>query len=145
MLQALLADRFGLVLHQGQNKPVNAFVLSAGKGSPKMKSLETRDRGRPDATDSRAGRPRRARFRASPYSCRNTTMDVFAETTIKWRGLSDALGINETKLQGSWDFDLSWTPRGALAQAGSDRRVRVRRRRAAAGTEARREENADCR
>ena len=27
---------------------------------------------------------------------------------------------DQTKLAGSWDFDLSWTPRGALAAAGPD-------------------------
>ena len=39
MLQALLADRFKLVVHK-DSKPFDAFVLSVGKGKPKLKEAD---------------------------------------------------------------------------------------------------------
>jgi uncharacterized protein (TIGR03435 family) len=39
MLKSLLADRFKLVIHPG-DKPLPAYVLSAGKGKPKLKEAE---------------------------------------------------------------------------------------------------------
>src|SRR5262245_48130786 len=39
MLRTLLADRFGLKVHE-DSKPVPAFVLSAGRGAHKMKASE---------------------------------------------------------------------------------------------------------
>ena len=44
MLQALLADRFKLVVHTA-NKPMSTYVLSLGKGKPKLK--ETDGKGAP--------------------------------------------------------------------------------------------------
>ena len=55
MLQALLADRFKLVVHT-DSKPVAAFVLSAGKGKPKLK--ESEGSAAPDASPNRRS-PRR--------------------------------------------------------------------------------------
>ena len=65
MLQALLADRFGLVLHK-DTKPLPAFVLSVGKGKPNLKEA-VEGAGAPDARrNSRRARRRRAQFRCSP-------------------------------------------------------------------------------
>jgi len=50
MLQALLADRFKLVVHT-DTRPIAAFVLSAGKGRPKLRNRK--DRVAPDARLSR--------------------------------------------------------------------------------------------
>jgi uncharacterized protein (TIGR03435 family) len=42
MLQSLLADRFKLVVHN-ETRPMPAFVLTAGKGKPKLKESEGGD------------------------------------------------------------------------------------------------------
>src|SRR5271156_1677099 len=39
MLQALLADRFKLVIHK-DTRPIQGFVLSVGKGKPKLKEAD---------------------------------------------------------------------------------------------------------
>jgi uncharacterized protein (TIGR03435 family) len=39
MLQALLADRFKLLIHK-DTKPMDAFVLMEGKGKPKLKEAD---------------------------------------------------------------------------------------------------------
>src|SRR5258708_39529830 len=39
MLQNLLAERFGLKLHN-DNRPLPAYVLSMGKGTPRMKKSD---------------------------------------------------------------------------------------------------------
>ena len=39
MLRSLLAERFKLVVHNG-NTPMPAFVLTTGKGAPKLKPAE---------------------------------------------------------------------------------------------------------
>jgi len=54
-------------------------------------------------------------------ACRNMTMATFATML---RGLAGAYVtdpvVDQTGLTGAWDFELRWTPRAALAQAGSD-------------------------
>ena len=54
-------------------------------------------------------------------SCHDMTMAAFA---LQVRQMANAYldhdVADQTKLAGSWDFDLSWTPRGALAAAGPD-------------------------
>ena len=63
MLQALLADRFSLVLHNGTN-PVPRYVLTVAKGGSKLKACERTGQPRMPAEAARApagqlpGRPR---------------------------------------------------------------------------------------
>ena len=118
MLQAMLADRFKLVTHK-DTKSMPAFVLTAGKGKPKMKETEGKGSGcQPQqATPNAAGGP-------PPYiiiTCQNMTMDAFAKLLRQIAGgyLTSQV-IDSTGLKGAWDFDLKWTGRGALAQAGAD-------------------------
>ncbi len=117
MLQALLADRFKLVIHM-DNKPMPVFVLSMGKGKPKLKEADG------SGNTGCQGRPQSAQPGAVPYnlvSCRNMTMEMFAPNL---RGMASAYltipVVDSTGLKGAWDFDLKWTSRGLLAQAGSD-------------------------
>ena len=120
MLKSLLGDRFHLVVHNG-TAPMPAFILAAGKEKTKMKPASSSSdpsscEGQPPPPDQPPG--------AIPtivVFCRNITMDRFAEQ------LHDMAGgyltvpvINSTGLDGAWDFDLKWTPRGAPDRAGAD-------------------------
>jgi uncharacterized protein (TIGR03435 family) len=116
MLQALLADRFKLVLHK-DTKPAPGYALTIGKGKPKLK----------EATGQGAGcqgQPQTPTPGTVPYnmvSCRNLTMEALAQNL---RGMAGGYLTNPvvdmTGLKGSWDFDLKWTTRALLPQAGND-------------------------
>ncbi len=118
MLQTLLADRFKLAVRQ-ETKPMPAFVLSLGKGKPKMK--ESDGSGEPGCRPE----PRTAPLEPGEipqihYSCRNVTMDTFVTLVHNYAGgYLTSPAVNSTGLSGSWDFDLTWTARGGLVAAGS--------------------------
>jgi uncharacterized protein (TIGR03435 family) len=118
MLQKLLADRFQLVVHK-DTKPMPAYALTAGKGKPKIK--EASGSGEPQCQDV----PQKPEPGTVPYvaiSCHNLTMAVFANVLGGYGGgtyLADPV-VDQTGLNGTWDFDLKFTQRNRLAQAGSD-------------------------
>lgn len=114
MLQALLAERFNLVVHMDQ-KPMQAFVLSLMKDKPKLKQSDGSGLGA-------CQREAAAAPGSVGISCRNLTMTAFVGQLRRLAG--DYLPgpvVDQTKLIQSWDFKLTWTPRGALAAAGADR------------------------
>jgi uncharacterized protein (TIGR03435 family) len=117
MLQALLADRFKLVVHKDE-KSIPGFVLSLGKGKPKLKEADG------DGPSSCQGEPQTPEPGVIPYNvvnCRNMTMKEFA-TQI--RNMANAYltttVVDSTELKGKWDFTIKWTGKGALALAGAD-------------------------
>jgi uncharacterized protein (TIGR03435 family) len=117
MLQSLLADRFKLVFHNG-SQPLPAFVLTTGKGSPKLKPAEASG----DADCQFQAPPQNPEPGTLPsiaFSCHHTTMDEFARNLHNWAGgyLTDPV-VDSTGLKGSWDFDIKWTPRQVLQNAG---------------------------
>ena len=118
MVQSLLADRFQLAVHK-DTKSMPAFLLTAAKGKTKMK--QATGSGDPDCKDvqqnSGPGGP--------PYqeiSCHNMTMEVFSNVLrgYGWGTYFPDPVVDQTGLTGTWDFDLKWTPRNRLAQAGAD-------------------------
>jgi uncharacterized protein (TIGR03435 family) len=118
MLQNLLADRFKLAVHK-DIKPMPAFVLIAGKGKPKMKeaagSGETGCHGVPQ-------NPAQGTIPYQVVSCHGVTMALLADTLGEWGGgtyFADPV-VDQTGIGGAWDFELKWTQRNRLAQAGSD-------------------------
>ena len=117
MLQAMLAERFTLVLHK-DTKPQSAFALTAGSGNQKLK--EASGGGVPDCQ----GQPQNPDPGTVPYvivSCRNMTVEAFARNLRAMAGDYLTNPVTDlTGLKGSWDFDLKWTQRARLAQAGSD-------------------------
>jgi uncharacterized protein (TIGR03435 family) len=124
MLQALLADRFKLVVHN-DSKSVAVFALTVGKGKPKLKEADPSKA--PDPQSNNGCVPQQqpnAPADAIPIivvSCHNTTMEGFATVLRQFAGgyLSNPV-VDQTGLKGAWDFDFRWTPRGALARAGAD-------------------------
>lgn len=119
MLQSLLAERFKLALHK-DTKPMPAFVLSLGKGKPKMK--ESKDEG-PSSCQGQS-QPNVAPIAGAPtvVLCRNMTMAALADNL---QGLTSGTYlpnavIDETGLKGAWDFELKWHARNQLAAAGSE-------------------------
>jgi uncharacterized protein (TIGR03435 family) len=116
MLQALLADRFKLAVHR-DTKPIQGFVLTVGKGKPKLREADgSGDAGCPSSVQREAA--------TEPYrvaACRNLTMEAFAVTL---RGLDSRYFIgpvaDQTGLAGAWDFDLTWTDKRNLPYAGEE-------------------------
>ena len=118
MVQKLLADRFQLVVRK-DIKPMPAYALTAGKGKPKIK--EASKSGEPGCQ----GVPLKPEPGTVPYvaiSCHNVTMALFADVLGGYaRGIYFAdPAVDQTGLSGAWDFDLKFTQRNRLAQAGSD-------------------------
>ena len=119
MLRSLLADRFKLVVHNGST-PMPAFVLTTGKGAPKLKPAE----GSGDADckfQEPPQNPAPGTVVSIGFSCHHTTMEEFAKNVHEWAGgyLTDPV-VDSTGLKGSWDFDIKWTPRQLLQKAGPD-------------------------
>jgi uncharacterized protein (TIGR03435 family) len=119
MLQSLLAQRFSLVVHTG-SAPMPAFVLTAQSGKTKLK--ESEGTGDPDCEFQPP--PANQAAGAIPqivFTCHNETMERFAEDVHNWAGgyLTNPV-VDSTGLNGAYDFDIKWTPRGQLARAGAD-------------------------
>jgi uncharacterized protein (TIGR03435 family) len=121
MLQALLADRFHLGIHK-DNKPTAAFALAVAK-KPLLKEAEgSGDTGckfdfqntqQPPPTPD--GSPSVITLPVFVYTCHNTTMAAFASGLIEVPGAAQYFGnrpvVDQTGLQGAWDFTLKFTPK----------------------------------
>ncbi|HEY1753781.1 MAG TPA: TIGR03435 family protein [Bryobacteraceae bacterium] len=120
MLQTLLADRFKLVVHMG-TKPLPTFVLALGKGKPKIK--ESDGKSAPGCQPPPNQPPQTPGvYRNAEIQCRNISMDVFAPTIRGMAGayLGDHPVVNQTGLEGAWDFDVVWTAKQMLAALGAE-------------------------
>ncbi len=114
MLQALLAERFHLTVHTDQ-RPMPAFALTVANGNPKMRES---DGSGPTGCQRQ---PQAAEAGAIPATCHGITMPAFVGLLSAAAGdyLSSPV-VDQTKLEGGWDFTLKWTPRGGLSAAGAD-------------------------
>jgi uncharacterized protein (TIGR03435 family) len=123
MLQALLADRFSLVIHKG-TAPVPRYVLSLGKSGSKLKAASGSASPGCQQQQQTGGGPGPNDAASQPnikVACHNLTAAAIAENLHQMAGgYLDHDVIDSTKLEGSWDFDLEWTPRGALAAKGAE-------------------------
>ncbi len=120
-LKAVLAERFGLVIHP-DSKPRPAYLLKNGKRMEIKASS-----GQADSNDGCRPKPAAySGFINGAIECSNVTMEDFANTLTtsplaSLRSyLSDVPVRDSTGLSGSWHFELKWTGRGLLARAGSD-------------------------
>lgn len=111
MLQALLADRFKLVVHK-DTRPVQGFLLTVGTGKAKLKAAD----GSGEAGCHAYGQ--RTNWVAT---CRNMSMEAFAATLreLDGRYLTGPVA-DQTNLTGAWDFDLKWTDKRTVSDAGPD-------------------------
>ncbi len=117
MLQNLLAERFALKTHSG-TAPLSAYVLSAGKGKPKLR--ETQDPSDTGCHDRTPTAPSAAPPNLA-FFCRNQTMQQLAADLRVLAPEYIALPVvDQTALQGSYDFEMTWTHRYNLERAGSD-------------------------
>lgn len=109
MLQALLAERFGLKVHT-EDRPGNAYTLLPG--APKMKPADPAnrasctDRLAPGEKDPRAANPMVTQY----MHCTNVTVDQFAR---ELKGYSGAIiktpVLNKSGIEGRYDLTLSFT------------------------------------
>ncbi len=113
MLQALLKDRFKLVVHNGM-RPFPQYALTAGK-HPLLK--EAAGSGASECQPSPAGAQNSA-----GVSCHNTTMAELASRLPRLaRNYFQASPVVDlTGIPGSWDFTLKWTERSLLAATGAE-------------------------
>ena len=117
MVQNLLADRFKLVVRK-DTRPMPAYALSVGTGKHKMKEATADQPG----CQSVPQNPSPGTIPYQVLSCHGMTMETFANVLRDWNGgtyIADPV-VDRTGLSGAFDFDIKWTPRNRLAQAGSD-------------------------
>jgi uncharacterized protein (TIGR03435 family) len=116
MLQTLLADRFKLALHQ-DTRPMTGFVLTLGKEKHKLKEAAGPGAGCQGSPPPQPPPP----VPINKGTCRGVTMDEFAALLRNiGNGYINSPVVNQTGLQGYWDFDVAFTPFQALQRAGSD-------------------------
>ena len=97
MVQKLLADRFQLKFHEDK-KEMSAYVLTVAKNGPKL----TKSQGDPNGLPALF-------FRQLGYlTVRNATMGNFVH--LMQSAVLDRPVVDQTGLEGKWDFNLKWTP-----------------------------------
>jgi uncharacterized protein (TIGR03435 family) len=121
MLQSLLEERFGLSV-RNSTRPMPRYVLSVGKGS-KLKAASA-DGPAQCKPQQQAGGGTPGDLASVPdikVSCRNLTSAAIAENLRQMAGgyLTREV-VDTTGLDGSYDFDIEWTPRAALEAKGHD-------------------------
>jgi uncharacterized protein (TIGR03435 family) len=118
MLQALLADRFGLTTHN-DSRPMTAFALGAGKHQG-LKEADGSGEGACNFTVQNA--PTAPPAPGTPitlpvivYTCKNTSMATFAGGMLAMPGaaqyFNNKLVVDQTELKGTWDFSFKFTPK----------------------------------
>jgi uncharacterized protein (TIGR03435 family) len=112
MLRSLLADRFKLAI-RNEDKQMSAFVMTASKPGPQLKQSAGTG---PTNCNGQPGDPPNA-----VSACKNVTMAVLAQLLRQLEPATfDSTVADQTGVEGNWDFELKFTPRGALAAAGKD-------------------------
>jgi uncharacterized protein (TIGR03435 family) len=92
----VLADRFGLKVHD-EKRELSVYALTVAKGGPKLTKSLGNPNGPPDDNFSTSAYMRET----------NTTMGEFAKAM---QYVLDRPEVDQTGLEGRWDFLLKWTP-----------------------------------
>jgi uncharacterized protein (TIGR03435 family) len=97
MVQKLVADRFKLAFHRDK-KELSVYALVVDKAGPKLTKNDSDPNGLPALFFRGLG----------ILPVRNATMGEFAGTMQA--GVLDRPVVDQTKLEGRYDFTLTWTP-----------------------------------
>ena len=96
LIRKMLEDRFGLKVHNDKRE-LSVYALTEAKGGPKL----TKSLGNPNG-------PPNDNFSTSAYMKEtNTTMGEYAKAM---QYVLDRPVLDQTGLEGRWDFLLKWTP-----------------------------------
>jgi uncharacterized protein (TIGR03435 family) len=115
MLQSLLADRFGLVIHH-DTRLMPAFALTQSRNKPKLEISE----GSANSGCDFVQQPKESTFNV--YSCRNVTMAAFAQWLHAFaRDYLVEPVIDKTQLDGAWNLILRWNGRARTLAPGAER------------------------
>jgi uncharacterized protein (TIGR03435 family) len=109
MLQHLLSERFGLVVHKSQ-KQRTVYALQVGTTQPKLRRA-TADERRSMIMSISDGQIRLAATAA--------TMDDLAHYLMSNARKLEGLVLNKTGLEGEFDFTLEWLPDSPLTLNGN--------------------------
>lgn len=112
MLRTLLADRFTLVVEEASRQTAG-WALKVAQGGAKMKESTA------PASQGCQGQPQPPH---QVVACRGLTVKELIETLpqIANAYITGLPIADKTGLGGRWDFELRWTARAQLAQAGAD-------------------------
>lgn len=97
MVEKLLADRFQLKFHR-DTKEMSAYVLTVSKNGPKLEKSQGDPNGLPGLFFRQLG----------VLNVTNATMADFA--SVMETAVFDRPVVDQTGLQGKWNFVLKWTP-----------------------------------
>jgi uncharacterized protein (TIGR03435 family) len=98
MMQAMLADRFGLVVHQ-DSKEVSGYVLITAKNGPKLHAPGSEEPGM-----------MMGRSRATGQRTLTATSQPMANLASILSGIMGRPVEDRTGVEGKFDFAMSWTP-----------------------------------
>jgi len=114
MLQALLVERFKLVVRQ-ETKEVPVYALAIGKSGPKLQqSNPSENDGATPRTPSSAGG---TEPRSGHLIFKNESMPDFAWALSRTAGIGDRVVVDDTGLKGNYDFELTFERDSAPAGA----------------------------
>jgi len=107
MLQALLAERFKLVVHW-ETREVPVYALLVGKGRPKLRPNDQSSAGVINPlTPTGAGG---TELRSGHLVFRNESMSDFAWALSRMVVTGDRVVLDNTGLRGTYDFELTFEP-----------------------------------
>jgi len=111
MLQALLADRFGLTIHR-ETKEFQVYSLIIAKNGPKLHEANPGDTyANGIKYPNGGGGPGAITMRMSPESQTLTAQAVSIATLVRqFRAYLDRPIVDKTELAGKYDFTLTWSP-----------------------------------
>lgn len=116
MLQALLAERFKLVVRKDE-RPMSGYVLTLGKEKHKLREASGPGPGCQGSPPPQPPPP----VPVNRGTCRGVTMEEFVPLLRNLAGgYVNGPVIDQTGLTGYWDFDVAFTPFQVLQRAGSD-------------------------